>query len=1020
MRPYRNYCTAVVVLVLAALPTVTAHASSGQEFEDSSSFKLYVRETFLGNLVTSLDAGGNYARKLSISMAGQTIEYEMHVERDSGGGWENIRIVNPTIGDITGRIYGGEAEYRMNGKRKTVKLPDGYILYDDYGILYESVMLKRYDMQKKGKQAFKRFRIPEIPSLTDELTEVEIDYRGRQIREVGGREKTFRIFGWKTFGVSTEYWVDEDFKICKIDAKTEYSVSVREGFEELLDFEEETTGLAKLKRTVEIPMRDGVKLATDLYFPVGAMEDLPVVLIRTPYKKEMQELDGYNWARNGYVCAVQDVRGRFASGGDWEPFMNEGEDGYDTVEWIAARDWCSGKVGMIGGSYLGWVQLWASVQKPPHLVTIIPNVAPPDPFYNIPYEYGSFFTLGALWWAEIVESEATGELSGRRFYEIGDRAYDKILKTLPVIEIDREIFGRENHYWRKWIEHNVNDSYWERANFIEKLEDLDIPVFLQSGWFDGDGIGTKLSYLGLKKSRNRNIKMIIGPWGHTDQSSSQISGKDVGKEAAIDLRALYLRWFDYWLKGIENGIIDEPLVQLYAINSEIWLKSNTYPLPGTEFTKYYISSAKGANSLKGDGTLAPEPPIEGMEFDNYTYNPGDPTPSVRQRFKEAGRKSYDRITESRKDILVYESGPLEEPLTIAGPVSFKLYASSSAKDTDWFVAFEVINEEGELIPLGKGTLRARFRNSTHAPELLEEGRVYEYTIDLWHTGITLEKDYRMRVEVTSAFFPMFSRNLNTGGHNETESRYVKAKQRIYHSSEYPSYLLLPLVEPGDYLSHEVSKVDTVPGEEVESGYGAGGGEEDAAGIEVPGKILDSYAGRYRLKPEMILEVKRKGKGLSVQATGQSEDEIFPESEASFRSRKVSARITFVRDEGGKVKYVLLEQGGYKFRARNLAFPEQQRPAERRAIRLDSALLESYAGRYGLAPNSVLTIESEGAGLFAQLTGQPRIEIYPEAETEFFYTIVDAQITFLKDASGNVTCLVLHQNGMDLQADRLEE
>jgi putative CocE/NonD family hydrolase len=199
---------------------------------------------------------------------------------------------------------------------------------------------------------------------------------------------------------------------------------------------------------MDIPMRDRVKLSTDLYFPETSQENekFPVILIRTPYKKEMSELEGLNWAKNGYVCAIQDVRGRFASQGEWEPMVNEAKDGYDTIEWLAVQEWSTGKVGMIGGSYLGMVQLQAAVQKPPHLVTIIPNVAPPDPFFNIPYEYGSFMTWGALWWAEVVETEATADLSGKKLFKTLEGKDEDFFKTLPVIDLDKKLFGKENHY----------------------------------------------------------------------------------------------------------------------------------------------------------------------------------------------------------------------------------------------------------------------------------------------------------------------------------------------------------------------------------------------------------------------------------------------------------------------------------------------------------------------------------------------------------------------------------------------
>lgn len=791
-------------IVIVMLMTLNGNCSSQEKpsghvlsnIEDKTTFKIYVRETPLGTIVNSIDKKGNYHRTIHISMAGQKTKMTMDITPDKYGDWKRIKIVNPMFATIHVQREGNRVYYQMMGQKKSIKIPEDYVFYDDFGNLFESVMLKKYDMVKKGKQTFQRFRIPEELSMPGNLIRVELEFLTEKRKKIKDKEWEFLIFNYKLLGTNVEYWVDRDSKIYMIHVPVQYAVSVREGFEELLPFKTDTSVLARGKKTMDIPMRDGVKLSTDLYFPDSKEEKYPVILIRTPYKKEVSELDGFAWAKNGYVCAIQDVRGRFASEGEWEPFVNEAQDGYDTIEWLAVQEWCSGKVGMIGASYLGWVQLQAAVQKPPHLVTIIPNVAPPDGFFNFPYEYGSFFTWAALWWAEVVETEATADISGKRLIDTFKGKDERLFRTLPVVDLDKRIFGKESSYWRRWIQHNTNDSYWERANYLDKLEELDIPVFLQSGWFDGDAIGTKLSYLRLKQSKNKYIKMIVGPWGHSDLAATQVAGHDMGEEAGIDLLKQYRRWFDYWLKGIDTKILEEPLVQLYVMNANKWLKADTYPLPGTQFIPYYLTSSSGANTLNGDGLLQRQIPVNGKDYDEYEYNPGNPTPGPMIVCKK-GQGPYINLIKSRNDILVYNSERLEEPLTIAGPISAVLYASSSALDTDWFVSFEIIEPDGEAVPLCKGTIRARFRNSTRKPELLEKNKIYKFTIDLWHTGITLEKGSKIRIEITSAFFPMFSRNLNTGGHNEMETKYVSATQRIYHNNEYPSHLLLPVVKLDD-------------------------------------------------------------------------------------------------------------------------------------------------------------------------------------------------------------------------------
>ncbi len=337
---------------------------------------------------------------------------------------------------------------------------------------------------------------------------------------------------------------------------------------------------------------------------------------------------------------------------------------------------------------------------------------------------------------------------------------------------------------------------------------MDIPVFHQSGWFDGDGIGTKLNYLRMKEYGHANQKLTIGPWGHTDTAGRKIGDRDFGPGAVIDLQRDYLRWFDYWLKGVENGIIKEPLVSVFVMGTNQWLHGDTYPLPATRFTKLYLTSSGKANTSRGDGGLAFDEPANGAPPDAYTYDPGDPTPdpgfhelteeqdkqvrSADQKKKEE-EAFRETVTSTRQDILVYQTEPLKEPLTFAGPISATLYASSSARDTDWFMTLVEIEKDGKTFPLAAGRVRARFRESVKKPALLEPGQIYEYKLDLWHTGITVPVGRRLRIEVASALFPTFSRNLNTGGHNETETKFVAAKQAVYHDRAHPSYVLLPVI-----------------------------------------------------------------------------------------------------------------------------------------------------------------------------------------------------------------------------------
>ena len=782
--------------LLAALAALAQPAPlSG--FKDEGVFFLYLNEDRIATMKFQWQADGAFESQSTITMAGQSVTTTYSIVPDKEGRWMNITVKSPQ-GPITTVREGEVARRTFKEKTETVNIKPASRLFGNYSPALMSQAVRLYDRAKGGKQSFPLVIIPGV------MMEASLEYKDQVERSVGGKDIEFFRYLYGLPGVDVTVWVDADGKLYLGDVPAQHAAYVREGYEILRQVPASDPLLSaakyevKVERGVGVPMRDGVKLATDLYLP-QAEGKFPVILVRTPYKKEMAELQARFYARRGYAFAVQDCRGRFGSAGMWEPFIHEPKDGYDAIEWLARQPWSTGKVGMIGGSYVGWVQWWAASRRPPHLVTIIPNVAPPDPFYNIPYEHGVFFILGSIWWADILESNATADLSGGAISRIGEKKYGKLLRALPVIELDKAVLGKENPYWRKWIQHPVNDAYWEQANFLGRLKQVRIPVFHQSGWFDGDGIGTKLNYLRMKEYGQANQKLVLGPWGHTDTAMRRIGERDFGPQAIIDLQRDYLRWFDYWLKGVDNGIIKEPLVKIFAMGSNKWLEGNVYPLLNTRFEKWYLT---------GGGRLSAEIPPADAPPDRYTYDPGDPTPNpefyeeseeqekqVRSgEDKKKEREAFhEKVTQARRDILVYVSEPFKQPFTFAGPVSATLYASSSARDTDWFMSLMEVDKDGKIFPLAGGRIRARFRRSTKKPELLKPGRVYEYKLDLWQTGITIPAGRRLRVEVASASFPMFSRNLNTGGHNETETRYVAAEQVIHHDQRYPSHVLLPVI-----------------------------------------------------------------------------------------------------------------------------------------------------------------------------------------------------------------------------------
>ncbi len=783
-------------------------------FSDEGVFHLYKNESRLATMRFQWKDDGTFEGESSLEMAGQRVDSKLTIAPGGDGRWSGMSM-ETSLGTVKVTRDGAKATVTFRGKSETLTLKPDTMLFENFTPALMSQAVRAYDKAKGGKQSFPLFIVPQV------VMDSSLELKDKVERTIGSRDMTLTRYTYAVPGVDVIVWVDEDGKLYLADVPAQHAAYVREGYEMLRKEDEvdpllsRPTFAVKEKRGIGVPMRDDVKLSTDLFLPDGK-GPFPVVLVRTPYKKEMTEVQAKYFARRGYAAAVQDCRGRFGSEGVWEPFVNEPEDGYDTIEWLAKQPWSSGKVGMIGASYLGWVQWWAASERPPHLVTIIPNVAPPDPFYNIPYEYGVYFLLGSIWWADILETEATGDLSGAAMYEIGEKKYHELLRPLPVVELDKAVLGKENPYWRKWIEHPTNDDYWARASFLDRLEKVRIPVFHQSGWFDGDGIGSKLNYLRMKSHGHPHQKLVLGPWGHTPQAQRRVGDRDFGPAAIMNLQRKYLRWFDHWLKGIDNGIDKEPLVSIFVMGADKWLHGDTYPLSGTRMEKWYLSSGGHANTSNGDGGLSREVPGADAGADRYTYNPGDPTPSPHFYIapdddtkegeakaksvekQKADREAYhEKVTRQRQDILVYTTQPLGEPLTFAGPLSATLYASSTARDTDWFVRVMEVDKEDKIFLLGEGKIRARFRRSTRKAEFLEPGKIYEFALDLWQTGIRIPAGNRLRVEVASASFPLFSRNLNTGGHNEMETRYVPAEQAIYHNAQYPSHLVLPVVSDSD-------------------------------------------------------------------------------------------------------------------------------------------------------------------------------------------------------------------------------
>ncbi|MEQ8763023.1 MAG: CocE/NonD family hydrolase, partial [Planctomycetota bacterium] len=503
-----------------------------------------------------------------------------------------------------------------------------------------------------------------------------------------------------------------------------------------------------VEKQVMIPMRDGVKLACDIYRPKGDGE-YPAILVRTPYSRATEGLTkGDRYAARGYAVIVQDVRGRFDSEGEWYPLIHEVDDGSDTIDWIAEQDWCTGQVGMIGASYVGWVQWYAAKSGNPHLKAIIPQVSPPDPDQNFPYEGGAFM-LGGGWWAKVLEHmEAVGGAA------LPDLDFSKILRTLPLGDLDKEL-GVTHPFLDDWIARSPVDPYWDAVRYQGSYEGMNVAVLNLSGWFDGDQPGAPQNFLGMRESGPEAMRphqyLLLGPWGHAFNIQQKMGEVDFGEEAIIDLDAIVIRFFDRYLKGIENGIDQAPKVMTFTMGANKWYRGEEWPPKGTVPTKLYLTSSGKAQKKEDGGTLTLEPTHSGV--DAFLYDPKNP------RFVDA---DFNDVTssaatadvskmEDRADYLDYISAPLAAPVEITGPVTAILSVSTDAKDTDFTVEVNVIEKGGAERGLSAGIQRLRYRNGKDEP--VEPGTVVTIEVDCWATSKRLEAGDRLHVVIGSCFLP---------------------------------------------------------------------------------------------------------------------------------------------------------------------------------------------------------------------------------------------------------------------------
>ncbi|HZQ18775.1 MAG TPA: CocE/NonD family hydrolase [Terriglobales bacterium] len=564
------------------------------------------------------------------------------------------------------------------------------------------------------------------------------------------------------------------------------------------------------ERNVVVTMRDGVKLKADIYRP-SVDGRFPVLLQRTPYNKDNGVTFGLRAAAQGYIVIFVDVRGRYASEGEWYTFKHEPNDGYDTIEWAAALPYSNGKVGMFGGSYVGATQVLAAITHPPHLAGICPIVTASNYHENWTYVGGAFSQWFNEDWTSGLAQDTYPRLVGHQNDPVGG-IWKLPLTNYPILNLENRSDLASNisvaPYFLDWLAHPSYDDYWKAISIEEHYPDIKVPALHVAAWYDLFLGGSLHNYEGIKAHggtdearHGQQLMVVVG--GHSG-NGPKIGDVNFGPASHIDEDEITLHWYDYLFKGEHNEFASGKPVKIFVMGANQWRDEDDWPLARAKTTKYFLHSSGKANSLRGNGTLSTTAPSK-EQPDQYIYDPANPVPTVGgplccepQRWEPGARDQ--RSVEGRDDVLVYSTPPMAEDTEVTGPVSLELYLKSSAVDTDFTGKLVDVWPNGFAQNLTEGILRARYRDSRETPTLLNPGQVYKLTVDLWATSNVFKKGHALRLEVSSSNFPRFDRNLNTGelryvqvGEESSRNQFVSATNLILHDAEHPSALILPVV-----------------------------------------------------------------------------------------------------------------------------------------------------------------------------------------------------------------------------------
>ncbi|RMG21150.1 MAG: CocE/NonD family hydrolase [Bacteroidetes bacterium] len=602
--------------------------------------------------------------------------------------------------------------------------------------------------------------------------------------------------------------------------------------------------IAIIDQKVMMPMRDGVRLCTDIYRPKTS-EKVPVIFSRTPYNfnswgdGEMRTRTyerAYEVVKRGYAYVVQNERGRYFSEGEWDILGTPLTDGYDAFSWMEKQPWCNGKIATYGcSSTAEWQMAVASLDHPAHAAMVPQGFGAGVGRVGQYYEQGNWYRGGAqqmlftAWLYSVQNDEFKPRIPPgasqedliriSRFFDLAPEAppvdWSQALRHLPVQDIIKNVHGPKGIY-DKMIRRKPNDPDWYKGGLYHDDMPFGVPSFWFVSWYDVSTSPNLALFNHVRQNATdpevaNNQFLVIAPTLHcryTRATEHTIVGERNVGDARLNYDEQIYAWFDYWLKGEKNGFLQNtPRVQYYTMGMNKWQTADSWPPEGAEMTTFYLSSGGAANSLYGDGKLTNAAPRKNKTPDSFTYDPMNPVPSHGGNVCCTGNAvqggAFDqREMETRHDILVYTSEPLEEGIEVSGFIETTLYVSSDAKDTDFTIKLIDVYPDGRAYNLDETIQRARYREGYDKEVFMEPGQVYKLEMTPMSTSNYFAKGHRIRIEVSSSNFPRFERNLNTGGNNYDESEGVVATNQVHHSATYPSQIRLPIVKPQEPVAKQ--------------------------------------------------------------------------------------------------------------------------------------------------------------------------------------------------------------------------